>query len=284
MRTIKWHLAHGRHLELGPQSRIMGILNVTPDSFSDGGKFIRQEDALRQANQMIEDGASIIDVGGESTRPGASPVETEVEQRRILPVVTELAGRTNVLISVDTYHPGTARKAVEAGAHIVNDVWGLQRDPDMAKVVADTGAGVVVMHTGRGREVILPPIEDQYDFFEKSLDIAARAGIARGAIVLDPGFGFGKETTAVNLELMARFERLSGLGAPLLVGTSRKRLLGSITGLEPRDRDIATAATSAILRLKGAAIFRVHDVAANRDALAVADAIVNFPPEPDRRA
>lgn len=278
MKIIKWHLAHDRHLELGPRSQIMGILNVTPDSFSDGGKFVQHDAALRQAMTLVEDGASIIDVGGESTRPGATPVDVETEKKRILPVIRDMARETNALISVDTYRAETARDAIAAGAHIINDVWGLQLEPDMAHVAAETRAGIVIMHTGRGREVRLPPIEDQLKFFEKSLEIASKAGIRAESIVLDPGFGFGKETTAVNLELMARFERLAVLGMPLLVGTSRKRLLGSLTGLEPRDRDIATAATSAILRLKGASIFRVHNVAVNRDALAVADAIVNFGP------
>lgn len=276
MNSIKWHLAHGRHLELGPRSQLMGILNVTPDSFSDGGKFIQPIDAVGQAMTMIEEGASIIDIGGESTRPGARPIDAATEQRRIMPIVAELAGQTTILLSVDTYRTETARKAIAAGAHIINDVSGLQGEPDMARAIAESGAGIVIMHTNRGREVKLPPIEDQFAFLSKSLEIAERSGIRRDAIVLDPGFGFGKDTTAINLELMAHFERLQGLGYPLLVGTSRKRLLGSITGLEPRDRDTATAATSAILRLKGASIFRIHNVAMNRDALSVADAIVNF--------
>lgn len=225
---------------------------------------------------MIEDGASIIDIGGESTRPGATAVDGITEQERILPIVRDLAQRTNTLISIDTYRVDTARKAIAEGAHIINDVTGLQGENGMAQAIADTGAGVVIMHTNRGRDVKLAPIEDQYFFLQRSLEIAERAGIRRDAIVLDPGFGFGKETTAINLELMARFERLTSLGFPLLVGTSRKRLLGSITGLEPKDRDVATAATSAILRLKGASIFRVHNVAVNRDALSVADAIANF--------
>lgn len=280
MQIIKWHLAHGRHIELGETAQIMGILNVTPDSFSDGGQFTSHEKAFDQALKMIEEGASIIDIGGESTRPGAHAVTAATEQKRVLPVVKILAHEANCLISIDSYRAQTAKRAVEAGAHIINDVWGLQKDPAMADVAAETGAGLVIMHTGRGRQVKLPPIEDQLEFFEKSLRIAKRAGVRREAIVLDPGFGFGKETTAQNVELLAKFEQLSTLGYPFLVGTSRKRLLGAVTGQEPRDRDIATAATSTILRLKGAAIFRVHNVGVNRDALAVADALMRFQREP----
>lgn len=274
MEPRRWTLAHGRHLDLGEKAAIMGVLNVTPDSFSDGGRFGSLDHALGQADKMIGEGASIIDVGGESTRPGAAPVTAAEEQDRVLPVVEALAKRGDALISLDTYREETARLGIEAGAHIVNDVWGLQREPGIANVAAETEAGLVIMHTSRGREKLADVIDDQRHFLSRSLEIAAKAGVAERQIVLDPGFGFGKETTEENLELMARFSELTALGFPLLAGTSRKRFVGAVTGRDAADRDAGTAATSVILRLKGAALFRVHDVAINKDALAFADAML----------
>lgn len=272
---VVWPLAHGRSIELGPKAVIMGVLNVTPDSFSDGGRFEKVEAALAQARRMTAEGAAIVDVGGESTRPGAAKVDASEEQRRILPVIEALAREGGALISVDTWRAETARLAVAAGAHIVNDVWGLQREPDIARVAAETGAGLVVMHTGREREKLADPIADQVAFLSKSLAIAREAGVADAAILLDPGFGFAKETADDNLALMARLGELHALGRPLLVGTSRKRFIGAVTGREAADaRDAGTAATSVILRLQGAAVFRVHDVATNADALAFADAMI----------
>ncbi len=266
-----WRLAHGRSLVLGPRGIVMGVLNVTPDSFSDGGSFIRPDAAVVQGLRMLEEGAAIIDVGGESTRPGAIPVSEAEEQQRILPVIEALASLTEAVISVDTYRAGTARAAVSAGAHIVNDVWGLQKEPDIARVARDTGAGLVVMHTGRERDKAADLIDDQNGFLARSLQIAAKAGIGPDKVVLDPGFGFAKNS-AENIELMARFEELHALGHPLLVGTSRKRFIGRMTGRDVKQRDAGTAATTVVLRRKGAAIFRVHDIAMNADALAVADA------------
>ncbi|MFI0848618.1 dihydropteroate synthase [Mesorhizobium sp. IMUNJ 23232] len=268
----RWQLAHGRHLDLGDKSILMGILNVTPDSFSDGGEFDRPELAIVQAKKMVEEGADIIDVGGESTRPNATPVSAEEEQARILPVIEALAGQ-GFLISVDTYRAGTARLAVAAGAHIVNDVHGLQREPDIAKVAADTGAGLVIMHTGRDREKLPDVIEDQFFFLRRSLEIAAAAGITDDRIVLDPGFGFAKDYEE-NLQVMARLGELRALGFPLLVGTSRKRMIRHVAGTDRLAQDTGTVATSVILRMKGAMIFRVHNVAMNCDALAFADAMV----------
>ena len=273
MNTI-WQLAHNRSLPLGPRAVIMGILNVTPDSFSDGGLHSSFVAAITQANTMLADGAAIIDVGGESTKPNAEPVSAIEEQRRVLPVIEALAAIPDAIISIDTYREETARLAVKAGAHIVNDVWGLQREPGIANVTAETGAGLCIMHTGRGREVLDDRIEDQRVFLRRSLDIAAKAGIRDECVVLDPGFGFAKEETIVNVELMVRFRELKDLAYPLMVGTSRKRFLGTITGRTAPERDVATAASSAILRLAGADIFRVHNVAFNRDALAVADAML----------
>lgn len=268
-----WPLANGRSLTLGPRAVLMGILNVTPDSFSDGGRFHSLDCALRQAEEMATDGAIIIDIGGESTRPGAEPVSAAEEQSRVLPVVEALSRRGDMILSIDTYRAETARLAVAAGAHIVNDVWGLQKERGVAEVAAATGAGLVIMHTGREREKLADPMEDQFHFLGHSLKIAAESGVANDRIVLDPGFGFAKNANE-NISLIARFAELHELGHPWLVGTSRKRFLGEITDREAGQRDVGTAATSVALRLAGAAIFRVHDVATNADALKVADAIL----------
>ena len=271
-----WRLAHGRSLPLGGTGHLMAIVNVTPDSFSDGGDHAVSAAAIKHAMRCVEEGAAILDIGGESTRPGAAPVSPAQEQDRILPVIEALAKVDAALISVDTYRARTAELAIAAGAHIVNDVWGAQREPEIAAVAARTGAGLCLMHTGRERERLADVIDDQRFFLQRSLDITDAAGVERERIVLDPGFGFAKETPEANLELMARMAELGAFDLPILAGTSRKRFLGSITGREARERDVATAATTALLRMKGAAIFRVHNVAFNRDALAVADAMLPF--------
>lgn len=274
MPVLDWKLAHGRILPLRSRSIVMGVLNVTPDSFSDGGRFAAIDQAIAQAERMLAEGATIIDVGGESTRPGADPVDAEEEQGRILPVIKALAGRGEAVISVDTYREDTARRAVEAGAHIVNDVWGAQREPGIARVAAETGAGLVLMHTGREREKLPDVIGDQFAFLSRSVEIALEAGVERERILLDPGFGFAKDADE-NLEIIARFDELRPLGFPFLVGTSRKRFIGHVTGRDVEARAAGTAATSVALRLKGAVVFRVHDVAMNVDALAIADAILD---------
>lgn len=269
-----WRMAHGRSLELGEKGWLMAIVNVTPDSFSDGGDHETAARAIEHALACVEEGAVIIDIGGESTRPGAAPVTEEAEKARVLPVIAALAKRSDVLISIDTYRAATALAAIEAGAHIINDVWAAQREPEIADVAARTGAGLCLMHSGRERQKLDDVIEDQRFFLERSLAICDAAGVPRDTIVLDPGFGFAKETADENFALMARFEELASFGLPLLAGTSRKRFLGTATGRDARDRDVATAATTAILRLMGASLFRVHNVAINRDALAVADAML----------
>jgi dihydropteroate synthase len=271
---FQWKLAHGRALELGPRSVIMGILNVTPDSFSDGGRFDRIGNALAQVRKMRRAGAAIIDIGGESTRPGADPVSAEMEQQRVLPVIGAIAAEMpDLILSVDTYRASTAKAAIEAGAHVINDVWGFQKDPEIADIAARSGAGCVIMHTGRERTRISDVIKDQMHFLGNSLMIASNAGIPRDRIVLDPGFGFAKEVDE-NIELLARMEELFALGCPILTGTSRKRFVAALTGKANTRRDNGTAATSAVARMKGSAVFRVHDVQKNRDALAVADAVI----------
>ncbi|XOK12473.1 dihydropteroate synthase [Agrobacterium tumefaciens] len=252
----------------------MAIVNATPDSFSDGGRYLAVDAAFSHALSCVEEGADIIDIGGESTRPGAAAVTEAEEQDRVLPVIEKLRRETDVLISVDTYRASTARLAIGTGAHIVNDVFGLQKDAEMAGVVAAARAGVCIMHTGRDRQKLADVIEDQFEFLNRSLEIAEDAGIARDAIALDPGFGFAKDESE-NVALMARFGELAAFELPVLAGTSRKRFIGSLTGRDAaEERDIGTAATTAILRLAGASIFRVHNVAATRDALAIADAVL----------
>ena len=273
LKSYIWQLAHDRNLYLGPKSIVMGILNVTPDSFSDGGKFTGIESSLQQAQKMLDEGADIIDVGGESTRPGANPVTADEEQKRILPIIKELVASLDVIVSVDTYRAETARLALEEGAHIVNDVWGFQKDPALASVAVEFKAGCCAMHTGRERTKESDVIKDQFEFLQQSLKHMKDAGIEDDQIVLDPGFGFAKDVDE-NIELLARFDELQSLGYPMLVGTSRKRFIGHFTGQDMDNRDIGTAATSVVARMKGAQIFRVHDVATNKQALAMADAII----------
>jgi dihydropteroate synthase len=269
-----WTLAHGRALELGATARLMAIVNVTPDSFSDGGSHEAVSDAVAYALRCVEEGADIVDIGGESTRPGAAPVSAAQEQDRVLPVIEALSKQSDVLISIDTYRAETARLALAAGAHIINDVCGLQREPEIATVAAQFRAGLCIMHTGREREILPDPIADQRLFFENALAIAKAAHVSADTITLDPGFGFAKETVQANMDLMARCHELLALGFPLLVGTSRKRFLGTLTGRVAVERDGATAATSVLLRMQGASVFRVHDVKSNRDALIIADAML----------
>ena len=266
-------LAHGRSLFLGPKSVIMGILNVTPDSFSDGGRFGDVAAAVDQAHRMIGEGASIIDIGGESTRPGAGVTSQAEEQDRVLPVIEALAKADGILLSIDTYRAETADLAVKAGCHMINDVWGFQRDAQLAAVAAKHKAGCCAMHTGRERVKDADVIRDQFAYFEKSLAVLSAAGVADDCIVLDPGYGFAKDAQE-NIELLARAEELLELGFPVMTGTSRKRFIGHVTDRPVDQRDIGTAATSVVARMKGASIFRVHDVRANRDALAIADAVV----------
>jgi dihydropteroate synthase len=261
--------------DLGRRTLVMGILNVTPDSFSDGGLFAARDAAVAHARALDAEGADIIDVGGESTRPGHEPVPAEEEQARVLPVLEALRGRVGAPISIDTYKASTARLALQAGAAIVNDVWGLQRDPAIARVAAEAGAPVVAMHN---REIVdgsIDVMDDMRRFFDRTLAIAREAGIPERHIVLDPGIGFGK-TWEQHLEALRRLPELKALGFPVLVGVSRKSLLGRIhnTTTAPKDRLFGSVASHVAAAMLGADIVRVHDVRAHVEALQVADAIL----------
>jgi dihydropteroate synthase len=272
----------GGELKLGGAAVLMGILNVTPDSFSDGGDFTDPAKALEQASRMAKEGAAIIDIGGESTRPGAMAVDAENEMRRVLPVLEHLSKSTGPsplpFLSIDTYKAATARRALESGAQIVNDVWGLQRDAEMAHVVADFGAGVVVMHNREAADEALPIMDEIKSFLSRSVDIARKAGIADDNIVIDPGIGFGK-TMLQNVEILSRLGELKELGLPILVGASRKRFIGYLTGIEdPKDRLEGTLGAHLAAIANGADILRVHDVAAHRAVLGTFTHILRHQP------
>jgi dihydropteroate synthase len=267
----------GRSLTLA-RPAIMGIVNVTPDSFSDGGRYREPQHALRHAERLVSEGAALLDVGGESTRPGAAAVDAREEIRRVLPVVRLLRANLAVPISVDTRKAEVARAALDAGADIINDVSALG-DPDMAAVVAEAGAGVVLMHM-RGTPEIMqrdPSYRDVVaevrDALADALRRAEHAGIPRDRIAVDPGIGFGK-TGEHNLMLIQRLDRLAGLGCTVLLGPSRKAFLGTLLGgVPPERRAVGTAAACVLGLLRGARVFRVHDVRPVREALAVAEAI-----------
>lgn len=262
---------------IGARTLVMGILNVTPDSFSDGGRFNALEAALGHAAEMVAEGADILDIGGESTRPGSSEVSAEEEIARVVPVIERLAKQTATPISIDTYKATTARRALEAGAKIVNDVWGLQREPDIARVAADFGAPVVVMHN---RTEVVPELDilaDMTAFFERSAEIATRAGIPRDHIIVDPGIGFGK-TIEQNLTALKVTPDLKKLGFRVLIGTSRKSLIGRLLDRGPNERLFGTIASNVVTVTLGADIVRVHDVLAHVEAVRVADAILRGRP------
>ena len=260
---------------------IMGVVNVTPDSFSDGGRHAAVEDAVRHAEALQAAGADAIDVGGESTRPGAEPVAEAEELRRVLPVVRELARRGIGPVSIDTYKAAVARAAVDAGAKLINDISGGTFDPDMLAVAAASGVGFVVSHA-RARPAEMQRGGWRYEggvvaaveaFFRSQLDRAREAGLSLERIILDPGIGFGK-TLGENLELLRSLNRLKVEGRPVLVGTSRKSFIGRLTGREVHERELGTAATVALSIAAGADMVRVHDVAGMRDVCRVADAWV----------
>jgi dihydropteroate synthase len=255
-----------------PYPAVMGVLNVTPDSFSDGGHFTAPERALAQARKMVAEGADIIDIGAESTRPyGSEPITSEEELNRlreVLPAVVALG----VPVSIDSMKSPVVAWALDRGARIANDVWGLQRDPDMAGLVAARQVPVIIMHNRDRADPAIDIMRDVADFFARSLDIAARAGISPGNIVLDPGIGFGK-TPEQSIIVLARLDELASLGPPLLVGASRKRFIASVTPSEPHQRLGGSIAAHLVAAENGARIIRAHDVAETVQALRVAAAI-----------
>ncbi len=276
---IRWNwVCRGRRVVLGDAPLVMGILNVTPDSFSDGGRYLDVEAAVRRGLEMVEEGADIIDVGGESTRPGASAVDRDEETRRVVSVVDALSAQTDALLSADTMKADVARAAVDAGAHIVNDVSAMTGDPAMADVVAESGAGVALMHMrGTPRTMQRDPRYDDVvgevaAYLAERVGAAERAGIHRDAVVVDPGIGFGK-TVEHNVALLAGLDRIGACGRPVLVGLSRKSFLGALTGREVGSRLAGSLAALTFCVLRGAHVMRVHDVRESYDAIRVVRAL-----------
>jgi len=271
----------GRVLKLD-RPQVMGIVNVTPDSFSDGAVHDTPEAAIAHALRLVDEGADLLDIGGESTRPGADDVSLDEELRRVIPVIEQLAARVRVPISIDTYKPEVMRAAVGAGAGMINDVYGLRRDGAL-ETAAALDVPVVIMHMqGEPRSMQAAPDYDDvvgevHRFLTERIFAAEMAGIPKKRIVIDPGFGFGKDT-AHNLSLLAQFERFTQLGVPVLAGLSRKRSIGQLTGREaPADRVAGSVAAHLIAAQRGAAIVRAHDVAATVDALKVWNAVAAIP-------
>ncbi|WEJ31863.1 dihydropteroate synthase [Devosia sp. SD17-2] len=268
-------------LVLGRRALVMGILNVTPDSFSDGGQHDQIEAAVSHARAMLADGADIIDVGGESTRPGGAPVGVQEELDRVVPVIQALrAAGIAAPISIDTYKPLVADQAIQAGADIINDVNGLQGPPEMAEIAALYQAPVIAMHWDRSWTEETEPVPAMADYFHSTVTIAKRAGLARDKLVLDPGFGFAKslKQNYTILRQLADF-RFDFPDLAVLVGTSRKSMIGKLLDNQPSERLPGTLATTALGYAAGGHIFRVHDVRANRDALRVAEATLYGPPD-----
>jgi len=263
----------------GQPPRIMGILNVTPDSFSDGGHFASTEAALIQADRLISAGADILDIGGESTRPFAEPVTEEEELRRVVPVIRGIRQKYTVPISIDTTKAAVARKALEAGANIINDISALRKDVDMISLVQETTVPVIIMHMqGKPADMQINPeysdvTGDILDFFQERLEWLTTNNVAVDRLIVDPGIGFGK-TLQHNLSILKNINKFSSLGTPVLLGHSRKRFLGDITDIEIEEgRDLATAVVSALCCTENIAIIRVHNVAATRQALLISQAI-----------
>jgi dihydropteroate synthase len=272
-------LRDGRLIDFCSRTYIMGILNITPDSFSDGGRFFNREKAIVHALGMMEEGADIVDVGGESTRPGAEPVAMEEELQRVIPVIERIAGNRDVLISVDTTKAKVAREALEAGAELVNDVSALRFDPEMVSVVAGTGAPVVLMHmrgTPRTMQTDLAYCDlmgEIVEFLRQRISFAGTCGVKRGKIIVDPGIGFGKSMSEHNFAILRNLKELASLGRPVMVGASRKAFLGHLLHLPPGEREEGTAAAVTAAVMNGAHIVRVHDVKKMKRVVQVAHAI-----------
>lgn len=264
------------HLPIHRRTLVMGILNVTPDSFSDGGRYNSLKRAVDRARRMVEEGADLIDVGGESTRPGHEPVSLEEELERVIPVIEALVREVDVPLSVDTYKAEVARQALEAGAHMINDVWGFKKDPDMARVAARFDVPVILMHNRETPAVYDSFLDDICRDLMESVRIAREAGVREARIILDPGIGFAK-TYEENLEVMRRLERIVELGFPVLLGTSRKSMIGHALDLPVDQRVEGTAATVVLGIAKGCRIVRVHDVKEMVRVARMTDAILYGP-------
>jgi dihydropteroate synthase len=264
--------ARGLSLPLGSRTLIMGVINVTPDSFFPGSQFPAAKAAAEAALRQVAEGADILDFGGESTRPGHTPIGEDEERARVIPVVAAISGRTAAPISIDTYKARVAEAALEAGAHIVNDIWGLSREPEIAHVAAAHDAAVVVMHNRETIDGSLDIIEEFKRFFDIAIERARRAGIRDNQIVLDPGIGFGKSFEQ-NLAAIGRLPELVRFGFPVLLGVSRKSFIGKLFPSEPAGRLPGTIAANTIGAIAGAAIVRVHDVAEHAQAMRIADRI-----------
>jgi dihydropteroate synthase len=273
-----------RSIDLSRSGLIMGVLNITPDSFSDGGRFMDPEAAFRHAERMVFEGASILDVGGESSRPGSDPVPADEELRRVIPVITRLRRRfPDLFLSIDTYKAETARQALEAGADIVNDISALRADPMMIEVLKRSDAGIILMHMrGTPKTMQINPhyddvVTEVFEFLRLRRDGLVEAGIDRASIAVDPGYGFGKRVQD-NVQLVRRLSRFAELGQPVVVGISRKSSISQLLGnpnLPPDERLWPTVALTSLLREKGAHVFRVHDVRSNLEALRMTEAIVS---------
>lgn len=253
---------------------VMGILNITPDSFSDGGRFLQTDRALRRVEEMIEEGADIIDIGGESTRPGYTLLTDEEEIRRVRPVIEKVKSEFNVPISLDTYKPAVAKVGIEAGADLINDIWGLKYDPAMAEVIAQAGVSCCLMHNRREADY-RNYLEDVLADLRETLELAHRAGIPDERIMLDPGVGFGK-TYENNLEILSHLDVLGTLGYPVLLGASRKSVIGNTLSLPVEERLEGTLATTVCAVLKGASYVRVHDIKENVRVIQMTEAIMSL--------
>lgn len=258
--------------DLTNRTHIMGILNVTPDSFSDGGSYTSIDRAVEQAVAMEKQGADIIDIGGESTRPNHEPVSVDEELERVVPIIRKLKEAVSIPLSIDTYKAETARQAVKAGADIVNDVWGAKREPEIAKVAAEYNVPIILMHNRTNMDYT-SIIDDMKKDLQESIDIALEAGVTKENIILDPGVGFAK-TAADNLVVMNNLEKFAVLGYPVLLGTSRKTFIGDILNVPPEERDNGSGATTCLGITKGTRIIRVHNVKLHVELAKMMDAML----------
>jgi len=261
-----------RNFEIGHHMYVMGILNLTPDSFSDGGRYNNTDAALFRVEEMIKEGADIIDVGGESTRPGYEVISTDEEIARVVPVIEQIKKRFDIPVSLDTYKADVAKVGIQAGADLINDIWGLKADENMAKIIAEADVSCCLMHN-RKEKVYQDYIQDVLSDLEESLILARNAGIANDRIMLDPGIGFAK-TYEQNLELLNKLEILHSFGYPVLLGTSRKSVIGLTLNLPAEERLSGTLATTVMAVMKGCSFVRVHDIKENVQAIKMTEAIL----------